>query len=346
MSTIKEIARRAGVSPTTVSNVLNGHTARVSPQTREKVEALLQEEHYTPNMAAHILAHNRSRIVGVIMFMEPRRNETVIEDPFSSTILGAIEVELRRHGYFMMLHTTSDEAEVMRLARAWKPAGLIILWAPNNTISVMRRTIRTPVVFVDSYYDGDPHSYFSVGLEDQRGGYEMARYLISMGHRELVFLANDYIIPGTDYARFIGCREALAEIGHQLDDTRFISLSKDRRERIALYEQLGGASRRFSAMVFSSDYYAAEAISFFQEKDWRIPEDFSITGFDDNIFARLMRPRLTTIHQDVNGKGVAAVDLLVAVIHKKAIFSRHIKLPVHLEIRDSVMRLAQSGEKQ
>ena len=85
MATIKQIAELAGVSPTTVSNVLNGNKAKVSPLTRRKVETVLKEQNYAPNMAAHILGQNRSRIIGVIMFMEPRRNETVLSDPFSSS---------------------------------------------------------------------------------------------------------------------------------------------------------------------------------------------------------------------------------------------------------------------
>ena len=197
MVTIKEIAQKAGVSPTTVSNVLNGNTGKVSSATREKVELILREENYAPNMGAHILAHNNSRIVGVIMFNEPRRDETALEDPFSSTILGSIEVELRKHGYFMMLHTTSDRDEVLRLSRAWKLAGLILLWVPCAIIPVLNKNIHNPVIFVDSYIPEDASDFYSVGLEDERGGYEICRYLISMGHREIVFMANDKV-----YRRF------------------------------------------------------------------------------------------------------------------------------------------------
>jgi len=135
--TIKEIAQIAGVSPTTVSNVIHGNVAKVSPNTKSKVEAVLKEYNYTTNMAAPMLAHKQSRIIGIIMFMEPRRNETVLQDPFTSTILGAIEVELRKHGYYMMLHTTSDEKEVLRLSRAWKLAGLIMIWVPSRTMEIL-----------------------------------------------------------------------------------------------------------------------------------------------------------------------------------------------------------------
>lgn len=343
MSTIKEIARRAGVSPTTVSNVVNGNTARVSPQTRARVERLLEEANYAPNMAAHILAHNRSRIVGVIMYMEPRRDESVLEDPFSSVILGSMEAALRDHGYFMMLHTTGDEQEVLRLARAWQLSGLIVLWAPGEMVCALRESVRRPIVFVDSYLPEEPggscSAGYSVGLDDYRGGYEVTRYLVGMGHRDLCFMANDALRPGADSERFAGCRDALRGAGGDLADDRYVSLSKERPERLSLYERVAGAESGLSAIVFSSDYYAAEAVNHLQDIGVSIPRDVSVTGFDDNIFSRLVRPRLTTVYQDVGGKGHTAVDLLVRAAAGDDVSEPHVRLPVELRVRDSVRRL-------
>ena len=339
MYTIKQIAEMAGVSPTTVSNVLNGNTAKVSAKTRQRVEAMLREHNYAPNMAAHILAHNRSRIVGVIMFMEPRRNETVLEDPFSSTLLGAIEVGLRNQGFYMMLHTTSDEEEVLHLSRAWKLAGLILIWVPEKIISTLKRSIATPVVYVDSYYSEEDENHHSVRLEDRSGGYEMAKYLLSMGHRRLVFLANDSVVPGADHARFAGCREALAEAGLELEDERFVPLSKDRAERYVLYRRFAGDRDYCTALVFSADYYAAEAVAYLREIGVEVPRDLSVTGFDNNIFSRIVSPPLTTVHQDVDRKGRIAVELLMKALRGEPVETPQVRLPIHLEIRESVARL-------
>ena len=169
MATIKRIAARAGVSATTVSNVLHGRTSRVSEETLRRVREIVQEEKYTPDMGAMILAHKVSRIIGVIMFMEPRRDETVLEDPFSSTLLGALEEEIRTHDYYMMVHTTSDEAEILRLARSWKMDGLVLVWVPRTITSVIQSSISRPVVFIDSYFNNDGFPYHSVGLDDEIG---------------------------------------------------------------------------------------------------------------------------------------------------------------------------------
>lgn len=117
MATIKHIAEKAGVSPTTVANVIHGKTDKVSSETRERINAILKEENYAPNQGALMLVRSRSHIVGVILFMEPRSGTSAIEDPFVSMIIGTLETEIRKAGFFMMLRATSDKDDVLRLDR-------------------------------------------------------------------------------------------------------------------------------------------------------------------------------------------------------------------------------------
>ncbi|OHD81113.1 MAG: LacI family transcriptional regulator [Spirochaetes bacterium RIFOXYC1_FULL_54_7] len=339
MSTIKIIAKKAGVSPTTVANVLHGNFSKVSPATREKVQGIIQEEKYAPNMGAIILAHSNSRIIGVIMFMEPRRDETVLEDPFSSAILGAMEREIRDNGYFVMLHTTSDENEVLRLSKAWKLDGLVLVWVPGDICRVISSSIDTPLVYIDCYFTDNKHIYHNIGLQDQRGGYEITRYLLSMGHTSIAFLANNPLFSGGDPARFNGCQEAFREQGLSLAKDRYIPLPKGRHEREILYSQLADEGSPYTALVFSADYYAAEAILFLQGTGIDVPSQVSVTGFDDNIFSRMIRPRLTTVHQDSSEKGRLAISMLMKLIRKEPVGEANVQLPIHLEIRDSVRRI-------
>lgn len=287
-------------------------------------------------MGAMILAHKVSRIIGVIMFMEPRRDETVLEDPFSSTLLGALEEEIRTHDYYMMVHTTSDEAEILRLARSWKMDGLVLVWVPRTITSVIQSSISRPVVFIDSYFNNDGFPYHSVGLDDELGGYLLGKHLVTAGHSSIAFVANDSTAGGADNARYAGLTKAYREAGISLPDTTYFSPSKARGERLALYDTLRRSRDELSAIAFSSDYYAVEAMNWLQDEGIAIPEDISITGFDDNIFARIARPRLTTIHQDVCLKGKSAVDMLMLLVSRKSPPVREIRLPVHLVVRDSV----------
>ena len=340
MSTIKEIAQKAGVSPTTVANVLHGNHERVSLATRERVNVVIKELKYAPNMGAIILAHNTSKIIGVIMFMEPRWNETVLEDPFSSAILGAMEQEIRANGYFFMLHTTSDEDEVLRLSKAWKLAGLVLVWVPSKISHIIKDSIETPLVFIDSYFTDTDHVYHNIGLKDEVGGYKIAHYLISMGHKNLIFLANDSFFAGaTDSIRFKGCKRAFRDEGLILSSDNYVALPKERNERNNLYKKLTQKNSPYSALVFSSDYYAAESVSYLQDCCIQIPQDISVTGFDDNVFSRLVRPHLTTVHQDSGEKGRLAISMLMKIIHGKPVSEPNVRLDVELVVRDSVKNI-------
>lgn len=339
MATIKEISRKAGVSPTTVANVLYGRTAKVSAETREKVQAIIDADNYAPNMGAMMLLKNNSRIIGVIMFTEPRKNETVLEDPFSSAILGAMEREIRESGYYMMLYTTSDEAEVVRLSKAWKMDGLILVWVPGNICRIINSSIDVPCVYIDCFFEDTIHTYHNIGLEDRKGGYEVTKYLLSMGHRDILFLPCNPIFPGGDSQRFAGCQDAFAEQGLVLDDDASRPLPYDRAKRLKIYLEIA-RKKTHTALVFSSDFYASEALTYLQEHGVRIPEDLSITGFDDNIFSRLVQPRLTTVHQDSSKKGTLAIQMLLKLIHDQPVEQVRINLPIHLEVRDSVHKLS------
>ncbi|MGE4583663.1 MAG: LacI family DNA-binding transcriptional regulator [Sphaerochaeta sp.] len=339
MSTIKEISQKAGVSPTTVANVLYGRTGKVSTATREKVQAIIEAEKYAPNMGAMMLLRNNSKIIGVIMFTEPRHNETVLEDPFSSAILGAMEREIRSNGYFMMLYITSDEDEVVRLSKAWKMDGLVLVWVPGNICRIINSSVDVPLVYIDCFFNDDAHVYHNIGLEDKQGGYEVTRYLLSMGHTNILFLPCNPIFPGGDSERFAGCRQAFTERGLVLPDNASRPLPYDRVKREKIYLQIADKHSGYTALVFSSDYYAAEALTFFQDQGISVPGDISITGFDDNIFSQLVTPRLTTVHQDSSEKGRLAIQMLMKLIHGEPVPEERIRLPIHLQVRDSVKKL-------
>ncbi len=335
MATIKHIARLAGVSPTTVSNVLHGNTAKVSPAVRDRVRAIVAEENYAPNQGAVMLVRNRSRIVGVILFMEPRSGSTAIEDPFVSTIIGTLESEIRAAGYFIMLRATSDKDEVLRLAATWKLAGLVMLCVPSEISSAIVRRIGSPVVFVDCYFADDGQAYNSIRLDDEGGAYGMTAYLLSLGHRRIAFMANAADFPSVDSARYDGYRRAFGEAGLDAPGDGLVTVPKDLDERLAMYRALASEPRPYSALFFSADFYAVEAIDYLSGLGVSVPGDLSIVGFDDIWIARLSRPRLTTVHQDVVAKGKAASGMLMRLIHKEPVDDSDVRLPVRLEIRES-----------
>ncbi len=143
----------------------------------------------------------------------------------------------------------------------------------------------------------------------------MGRYLVSMGHRRAAFLSDNDDGPGVDSARFAGFQRAFREAGLNMEAEDRLRLSRYAAQRRKFYEaKAGELAEKYTALFFASDFYAAEAVNRFFEQGMSIPEDISICGFDDNIFAVQCRPALTTVHQDVPARAELAVNRLAAII--------------------------------
>ena len=168
MITIKDMAEIAGVSPTTVANVLHGRTKKMSKETLKKVQDVIDQSHYVSNMGARVLANYGSRIIGVIMNYDRRAENNAMADPFYGTIVGALEKEIREHGYYMMLYMAGSVEETVRLASSWNIEGLVALGCRAEDVQKMKEQLKMPVVFIDSYFENQ--DCYNVGLDDFGGG--------------------------------------------------------------------------------------------------------------------------------------------------------------------------------
>lgn len=339
MITIKQIAQKAGVSPTTVSNVLHGRLNKISEATFKKVQEVIHQEKYVPNMGAYILSHGISRIIGVVLFTEARSGETILEDPFTNTILGAVENAIRSQGYYMMVYATNKASEVLQLCSAWELDGLLVLWVNNEVAHAIKKQTDTPVVFVDSYLNDDEYTYNTVGLEDEKAVFTITQYLISCGHKLLAFLDDGPNPSGVDQKRRKGFRLALEQAALLHTPANYFFLPRDERGRFKVYDNLLHGEIPFTALVFSSDFHATDAISYFRRRNIPIPGKFSVTGFDNNRFSQIIEPGLTTVDQDVSEKGRLAVQMLFSLIRSEPVENTRISLPTRIVYRSSVRNL-------
>ena len=336
MITIKDMAEKAGVSPTTVSNVLHGRTGKMSPDTLRRVQQVIEESNYVSNMGARLFANYGSRLIGVIVTYDRSRDQSAVQDPFYSEIIGALEEEIRKNEYFMLLYTSANVDESVRMASAWNVEGLIVLGCPPGDCPKFKERTSTPIVFIDSYFEDDKYVYHNVGLDDFSGGYEMTTHLIRRGHKRIAFLADN--AQGVDYERLKGYRQALKEADLPFEENDFIRLHfKKVIRHTQLTEFAQERLRQYSALFFASDFYASDAINTFFSVGLRIPEDISVAGFDDNIFAWHCRPSLTTVQQKVADKAYHAVQLMLKVISGEERAGKNIHLPVKLIVRESVV---------
>jgi len=141
-------------------------------------------------MGAALLAHSVSRIIGVIVYMDPRSNETVFEDPFTGAMIGALEKKIRESGYYMMLYAAREPQEIFKLIQNWKLDGLLLFWVPTEICSVVRKKTDVPLVFIDQavgrLHDVARRAVVAFELEEAilRVGVFEAQHVVDVGAAE------------------------------------------------------------------------------------------------------------------------------------------------------------------
>ena len=333
MVTAKEIAEEAGVSMTTVYNVLHGNAKKVSKQNMEKIQALLDKYHYVPKMGLSALKNSSSKIIGVVIHTSRYYENTVISDSFYSHVIGALEEAMRKAGYYMLLYAAEDLEEIFHMALAWNVDGLIAITFKYHNYIKLKTLINKPIVAID-LIDKESDDYVNVGLQDENGGYMMTNYLISKDYDNIFVCSRKNV--GVDHERWIGYRKAWKESGRRYLTNDFICLNETEQERNKNYEMMMKFVNTKTALFFLSDVFAVEAIHYFQKKGIKIPEELGIAGFDDSILAKYCYPRLTTIHQDVTEKGKTAVKLMIDILEGRLESGLDVKQSVSLVKGNSV----------
>lgn len=334
MIRIKDIAQEAGVSPTTVSNVIHGNTKKVSPETIDRIQKLLKQHSYVPSMGALMLASRSSKIIGVLISGKKTHNPTVENDAFTNILIRSLESEIYRRGYYMLLHFSSAAEENLSFATAWNVEGLITIGLSAQDNLTLSKDGSLPLVSIDVYHDKTPLP--NVGLNDYYGGFLMTEYLIRQGHHHILFIADNDV--GVDHQRFQGVADALQKAGPDYAAAKHLLIPSEKQERLSYYHRhLTEIAATQDALFFASDYYALEASCCLHEQGIRIPEDISLAGFDDNECARLCTPQLTTVRQNVAQKAVSATQKLFSILANKPVPLSD-QLPVELIIRDSVQQ--------
>ena len=336
MIRIKDIADRAGVSPTTVSNVIHGKTGRVSKATVEKINRILKEMEYVPSISARMLANNSSGLIGVALGFMKKGNASSFEDPFVSAMLGNLEYQIREHGYYMMLVARHEQDDIMQQALGWNFDGMIAMALKEKEIAELSERLGKPLVTIDQYLPPEL-GVRSITMDDRGGAYQMSQYLIGKGHKKFLFLSDCDL--GVDHYRWLGVRQAMEEAGIEDFASRHIVIPWNPEQREKAYEEMLPFFKKQTALFFSSDYYALEASNFLQNRGIKVPEEISIAGFDDVTYATLARPKLTTVHQMVDGKARRAVEVLMHLIQDEPVQKDIPPLPTTLVERESVRDL-------
>ncbi|MCL2378625.1 MAG: LacI family transcriptional regulator [Defluviitaleaceae bacterium] len=333
MITIADIANAANVSPTTVSNVLNGRTNRVSASTLERVSRITEELGYIPNMSARALASQSSKVVALVNYLHTITDSS-FDDPFISHLTNAVEHTLRESGYYLMLRTISDANELCFFLQNWSVDGLFLAGVfEDDGLYPTLRNINKPIVLCDSYLE-NYGNMANIGLQDLEGAKLATQHLIKHGHKRIAFCSPPYRPVGVISMRLQGYMQALEEANIPYDNSLVITSGFSAANA-------GKAGRAIAqrndvtAIFATSDWLAAGLMAGIRSNGKSIPDDYSIIGFDDLNVCQLTFPRLTTIRQNTRLKGQLAADMMVSMLENGTV-EQNTTLPVYLVERDSV----------
>ena len=338
MITIKEIAEEAGVSTTTVSNVLHGKVNKVSPQTVERIQMLLKGHNYIPRFGLSALTSRGSKIIGILISTPEFVEETLYEKPFYGSVIGTLESWFRERGYYIIVFSSKDVTEIMRMALGWNVDGIIAISMPKKYSQKIGDVTGKPVVSIDMDVNDekDAKDSYNVTSPDRKAGKMMVRYLASIGNRKIIYLAN--VTRGADYRRYIGASEAYQEYFGAEEKLEIIIMGRSFEERRKLYKDLERYAGQRVVLYFSNDLNAVEAIGCFTREGIKIPEELSVVGVDDDIYARLSVPRLTTMRTASSKKASLAAKMLMDVVEGQPISQMNQEIDIELVERESVWR--------
>jgi len=297
--TLQEVARRARVSTATVSRVLN-NGASVKSSTRARVLKVIQELKYSPNVHAQSLAGGRSRSIGVIV--------SNIENPFFLDVYKTVEAGAHAAGYEVIMANTDYSADRLvtsiRLMLGRRLAGVAAIVSEMDAALIQELSgQRIPVVFYDV---GTPRRNITNIRVDYRGGMaKLTSYLYSLGHRRVGYIGHHAAL-GPINERIQSLRDATGKYpGLEVDMATDADTLEGGRQAARV---LLARSPRPTALVCVNDVMAVGALREARARGLRVPEDLSVTGFDNVTLAQFAVPALTTVHipRDQIGRTVCA----------------------------------------
>ncbi|MDX5474404.1 MAG: LacI family transcriptional regulator [Bacillaceae bacterium] len=332
MTTIKDIAKAAGVSVTTVSRALNGYSD-VNEKTRAKIIKVAKDLNYSPNTVARTLVMKKSKTIGLLV---SDMNREGVKDNFTFEVLCGINEASAELGYDLVLFSTTStkqkEKTYTQLCRERRVDGVIIQGIKINDpylMEVVNSDI--PCVLVDIPIESDTVGY--VTTNNMEGAKIATQHLINLGHKNIAMI-NGHNKADVSKRRLEGYYEALKEnkLPMNIEWIKDGEFTEDRAEKVA--HELIINHPNVTAIFCASDLMAFGALKAAKKLNKKVPEDISIIGYDDITLASYSSPSLTTIRQDKFMMGYEAAILLINMLEGE--IQSHIKvLPTQLIHRES-----------
>lgn len=329
--TLEDIALQVGVSRSTVSRVVNDHP-NVSEDVRKRVQEVIKSTGYHPNVAARILASQRSLMLGLVL---PRSVSSFFDDPYFPLLIQGIAQSCNQYDYTLglfLIATKEDEEKIFpRVSRKGLLDGVLVQsGCLGEQLLDCLADSNMPCVIIGRPLNCGEISY--VDVDNINASYHAVNYLIHEGYRRIGMISGS---PDSAVSidRKNGYRKALLDQGWSLNDSFIID--GDFTESSGYFAMQKLLSEKPDAIFAASDIMAIGAMRAVQEEGLRVPDDVAFVGFDDLPLSTTVNPQLTTVRQPVREIGIQAVEILIDLIENGIKPARRVIMNTELIIRGS-----------
>jgi DNA-binding LacI/PurR family transcriptional regulator len=327
---IKDIAKAAGVSHSTVSRALSD-SPLVSTQTKERIQLLAQEMGYSPDAQARSLVMGKTQTIGVVV--------TTLTDPFIAEVVQSIQNTAHRHGYTVILASSNAEPEreiaAVEMLQSKRVGGLIVTSSRVGALYLEHlERIGVPIVLINNHNEHSGRYTYTVSVDNRQGGYAATMHLIQLQHRRIAYIARPADLS-SNLERLDGYRQALAEAGIPFDPALVVPGSGQVEGGERALHALTALEEPPTAVFCYNDLTAIGLLRAAREIGLAVPGDLAVVGFDDIPFARYVHPALTTVAQPTAEMGRQAMQMTLALMQAQDEQFSNIVLAGQLIIRKS-----------
>ncbi|WP_246039787.1 LacI family DNA-binding transcriptional regulator [Sulfitobacter sabulilitoris] len=306
--TLADVARHANVSTATVSRCLNSPD-QVVGETRKRVLKAVQDLGYAPNFSARALAAKRTKTIGAVI--------PTMDNSIFARGIQAFQEELGRHGFTLLIASSAyredlEEEQIRTLAARGADALLLIGYHRNRAVYDMLTARNLPVLVAWAYHADAPQ--MSIGFDNVTAMAGLARLAIGKGHRRLGFISAPGATNDRARDRVAGVRRAMREAGLRDTDLSLVETQYGIETGEAAFREIMTSATPPTVVLCGNDVLAVGALRAAKEMGLRVPQDVSITGFDDIELAMLAEPPLTTVHVPHREMGRRAAGMLVQIL--------------------------------
>ncbi|SEF79132.1 transcriptional regulator, LacI family [Caloramator fervidus] len=315
MVTIKDVAEKAGVSPSTVSRVI-ADSPRISEKTKQKVRKAMEELGYHPNAIAQSLVNRTTKTIGIVM---PQSAERVFLNPFFPEALRGITKYAHEKEYCILLTTGNTEKEQLESLKSivygGRVDGLILMYSRVNDV-ILNEIIKLDIPFsmIGRPFNGEEINY--VDNDNIKAAYEATKFLINMGHKR-IGLINGSLNLVVSLDRFEGYKRALLENNIDIDETLLTSSDFVQQGGYDCMKMLLSSKNLPEAVLVTDDLMAFGAIRAIKEAGYRVPDDISILSFNNIPLCEHATPPLSSVDINAYKLGFEAARIVIDEIRGK-----------------------------